>query len=136
MRRQRPRSKSKVQEVDIADPVGREVLIDVKASGPCHADLGVATFIERYTFPAVLGHELTRAVSAVAPVTNQKHVHGVYMGSSNLKRDIPLYASLYLQGRMNLDRLVSREISRHRIDEGYESLKDGNTARVVITDLT
>ncbi|MGW0857506.1 zinc-binding dehydrogenase [Streptomyces sp. NPDC002690] len=73
---------------------------------------------------------------SMAAVMDQKHVHGVYMGSSNLKRDIPLYASLYLQGRMNLDDLVSREISLDQIDEGYESLKDGNTARVVITDLS
>ncbi|MFD6425024.1 hypothetical protein [Streptomyces sp. NPDC060198] len=58
------------------------------------------------------------------------------MGSSDLKRDIALYAALPLQGRMNLDDLVSREISRDRIDEGCESLKAGNTARVVITDLS
>ncbi|MCX5400792.1 hypothetical protein [Streptomyces sp. NBC_00102] len=36
----------KVREVDIADPIGREVLIDVKASGLRHSDLSVATFIE------------------------------------------------------------------------------------------
>jgi S-(hydroxymethyl)glutathione dehydrogenase/alcohol dehydrogenase len=74
-------------------------------------------------------------LGSMAAVTDQKHVHGVYMGSSNLKRDIPLYASLYLQGRLNLDDLVSKEISLDRIDEGYASLTDGHTARVVVTDL-
>jgi S-(hydroxymethyl)glutathione dehydrogenase/alcohol dehydrogenase len=28
-----------VEEVDIAEPMGREVLIDVQASGLCHTDL-------------------------------------------------------------------------------------------------
>ncbi|ROO86348.1 S-(hydroxymethyl)glutathione dehydrogenase/alcohol dehydrogenase [Actinocorallia herbida] len=74
-------------------------------------------------------------VNSVAALTASQKVQGVYMGSSNLKRDIPLYASLYLQGRFHLDELVSREIALADIDEGYESLKDGKTARVVITDL-
>ncbi|MEV6654162.1 zinc-binding dehydrogenase [Streptomyces sp. NPDC051219] len=69
-------------------------------------------------------------------LNNQNRVEGVFMGSSNLKRDIPLYASLYLQGRMNLDDLVSKEISLHEINEGYEALKDSSTTRVVITDLS
>jgi S-(hydroxymethyl)glutathione dehydrogenase/alcohol dehydrogenase len=58
------------------------------------------------------------------------------MGSSNLKRDIPFYASLYLQGRMNLDALVSKQISLEEINDGYEALKDGSTVRVVITDFS
>jgi S-(hydroxymethyl)glutathione dehydrogenase/alcohol dehydrogenase len=58
----------------------------------------------------------------------------VYMGSSNLKRDIPLYAQMSLAGRFNLKDLVSKEISLGEIDEAYEALKDGSIARVVITD--
>ncbi|MFD4794364.1 zinc-binding dehydrogenase [Streptomyces anulatus] len=75
-------------------------------------------------------------VSAMTALSNSQKVQGVYMGSSHLKRDIPFYASMYLQGRMNLDDLVSREIGLADIDAGYESLKDGTTARVVITDLS
>lgn len=29
-----------IEEVSIAEPIGTEVLIDVKASGLCHSDLG------------------------------------------------------------------------------------------------
>ncbi|MGW4340022.1 zinc-binding dehydrogenase [Rhodococcus koreensis] len=75
-------------------------------------------------------------IDSVAMLTKQIHVHGVWMGSSNLKRDIPLYASLYLQGRMNLDDLVSKEISLHEINEGYDALADSSSARLVITDLS
>ena len=75
-------------------------------------------------------------VSAMAALAGSQKVQGVYMGSSNLKQDIPFYASLYLQGRMNLDDLVSKTIALADIDSGYASLKDGTTARVVITDFS
>jgi S-(hydroxymethyl)glutathione dehydrogenase/alcohol dehydrogenase len=58
------------------------------------------------------------------------------MGSSNLKRDIPFYAQMSLAGRFNLKGLVSKEIGLGEINEGYESLKDGSIARVVITDFS
>ena len=63
----------------------------------------------------------------------QKKVQGVYMGHANIKRDIPFYASLFLQGRLNLTDLVSAEISLDDIDEAYEELRTGRTARSVIT---
>lgn len=66
-------------------------------------------------------------------IVRQVIVRGVYMGSSNIKRDIPMYAALYLQGRFNLDDLISREINLSEINEAYQELKDGKIARSVIT---
>jgi len=65
-------------------------------------------------------------------IGGQKHVHGVNFGSTSAKRDIPIYAELYLQGRMNLDDLVSKKISLRDVNEGYAALKDGSLTRVVI----
>lgn len=73
-------------------------------------------------------------VSSFDALTSQKHVHGVYMGSTTPKRDIPMIAELYLQGRYQLDPLVSKTISIDEINEGYESLSDPNVNRVVITE--
>lgn len=64
---------------------------------------------------------------------NQVTVRGVYMGSTNIKRDIPMYADLYLQGRFNLDDLISREINIAEINDAYLDLKKGVIARSVIT---
>jgi S-(hydroxymethyl)glutathione dehydrogenase / alcohol dehydrogenase len=44
-----------------------------------------------------------------------------------------MYAELYLQGRLNLDDLVSRTISLHEVNDGYAALKDGSLTRVVVT---
>lgn len=72
-------------------------------------------------------------VDSFDALNGQKRVQGVYMGSSTLQRDIPLYAELYLQGRFNLDDLVSKEISLDEVNEGYAALKDPAINRVVIT---
>jgi S-(hydroxymethyl)glutathione dehydrogenase/alcohol dehydrogenase len=66
-------------------------------------------------------------------IGGQKHVHGVNFGSTNAKRDIPMYAELYLQGRMNLDDLVSKRISLREVNDGYAALRDGSLNRVVVT---
>src|SRR6266852_5829782 len=66
-------------------------------------------------------------------IGGQKRVLGVNFGSTNAKRDIPMYAQLYLQGRMNLDDLVSKEISVREVNDGYAALTDGSLNRVVVT---
>lgn len=63
-----------------------------------------------------------------------KHVEGVYMGSSNLKHDIPMYAKLYLEGRLNLDDLIYKEINIDEVQEGYQELIQGKIiGRSVVT---
>jgi S-(hydroxymethyl)glutathione dehydrogenase/alcohol dehydrogenase len=66
-------------------------------------------------------------------IGGQKRVQGVNFGSTNFKRDIPMYAELYLQGRMNLDGLVSKRIALRDANDGYAALKDGSLNRVVVT---
>ena len=66
-------------------------------------------------------------------IGGQKRVIGVNFGSTNAKRDIPVYAQLYLQGQMNLDDLVSKRISLREVNDGYAALKDGSLNRVVVT---
>lgn len=63
----------------------------------------------------------------------QQGVRGSWLGSSNFYHDIPLYVDLYLQGRLNLDDLVSRTIALDDINEAYEELERGGIARSVIT---
>jgi S-(hydroxymethyl)glutathione dehydrogenase/alcohol dehydrogenase len=57
-----------VHDVDIAEPVGREVLVDVRASGLCHTDLTLAAHpLPGYEPPVVLGHEIAGVVTALGP---------------------------------------------------------------------
>jgi S-(hydroxymethyl)glutathione dehydrogenase/alcohol dehydrogenase len=77
--------------------------------------------------------EVALSVNIFDAIGGQKRVLGVNFGSTNAKRDIPMYAQLYLQGRMNLDDLVSKEIGLREVNDGYSMLKDGSLNRVVVT---
>jgi S-(hydroxymethyl)glutathione dehydrogenase/alcohol dehydrogenase len=55
-----------LEDIEIAAPMGREVLIDVQASGLCHTDLLFATH-NIVPMPAVLGHEVSGIVARSAP---------------------------------------------------------------------
>jgi S-(hydroxymethyl)glutathione dehydrogenase/alcohol dehydrogenase len=69
-----------VEDVEIATPTGREVLVDVQASGLCHTDLLFATH-DIVPTPAVLGHEVAGIVAAVGPDVSQVHVGDHVVGS-------------------------------------------------------
>jgi S-(hydroxymethyl)glutathione dehydrogenase/alcohol dehydrogenase len=57
----------------------------------------------------VASPEVSLAFNIFDAIGGQKRAQGVNYGSTNFKRDIPMYADLYLQGRLNLDDLVSKE---------------------------
>lgn len=61
-------------------------------------------------------------------------VRPVFMGSTNVAFDIPLYAELYLQGRWNLDDLVSHTLPLTDVADGFERLRKGELTRAVITE--
>jgi S-(hydroxymethyl)glutathione dehydrogenase/alcohol dehydrogenase len=77
--------------------------------------------------------EVDFGVNIFNAIAGQKRVQAVNFGSTNAKRDIPMYAELYLQGRMNLDDLVSKRIALRDVNDGYAALKDGSLTRVVVT---
>ena len=81
----------------------------------------------------VAGPDSQVTVNLVSAVLRQPRVVGVNTGSSNFKRDIPLYSRMYLDGRFELDALVSAEISLDQIESGYQKLADPEITRVVIT---
>jgi S-(hydroxymethyl)glutathione dehydrogenase/alcohol dehydrogenase len=62
--------------------------------------------------------ELSLDLNIFDAIGGQKRVQGVNFGSTNFKRDIPMYAGLYLQGRMNLDDLVSKTIALRDVNDG------------------
>ena len=68
------------EDVQIAAPIGREVLVNVQASGLCHTDLLFATH-NIVPMPAVLGHEVAGIVAAVGPDVAQFHVGDHVVGS-------------------------------------------------------
>ncbi|GAA2228142.1 Zn-dependent alcohol dehydrogenase [Herbiconiux moechotypicola] len=81
----------------------------------------------------IIDPSATLPLLTIGLIGAQKRIQGVYMGSTTPKHDIPLYADLYLQGRFELDDLMSREIALDGVNEGYAALKEPDVTRVVIT---
>ena len=84
-----------------------------------------------------VGHgEASIELNSFEMLQGKYRVEGVYMGSTNPKADVPMVVDLYGQGRFELDKLVSQEISLGEINEAYKMLSDPDIARIVVTDFT
>jgi Zn-dependent alcohol dehydrogenase len=63
----------------------------------------------------------------------EKTVMGSYYGSANTSIDFPYYADLYLEGKLELNKLVSRTYPLDKINEAYLDLLGGSSARGIIS---
>ena len=100
----------------------------VAEQGLAMLGVGGGLYLGGVTTPAV-----NIDLNIFAAIGGQKRVQGVNFGSTNFKHDIPMYSELYLQGRMNLDDLVSKKIALRDVNDGYAALQDGSLNRVVVT---
>lgn len=66
-------------------------------------------------------------------VAEARTIKGSYIGTCVPGRDIPVFIQLYRQGRMPVDRLVTRTLSLDRINEAFDQLADAKVVRQVIT---
>ena len=72
------------------------------------------------------------SVPAVSLVAEERTVRGSYMGSAVPRRDLPRFVSLYLAGRLPVDRLLTHRLTLDQVNEGFDRLADGAAVRQVI----
>ena len=65
-------------------------------------------------------------------VSEEKAIRGSYMGSCVPVRDIPRFISLYRQGRLPIDRLISRRLPLEEINEGFDRLHSLAAVRQIV----
>lgn len=80
------------------------------------------------------GADVPITFNAFSFMRNRNRIESVYMGSANLKVDIPFFASLEARGLLRLDELITDTISLEEINEGYRRLKEGSVARLVVVN--
>ncbi|HQF93667.1 MAG TPA: zinc-binding dehydrogenase [Microthrixaceae bacterium] len=61
-----------------------------------------------------------------------KELKGCLFGSGNPRADIPMLLSLYREGQLKLDELVTKTYTLDQINEGYQDMRDGKNIRGVI----
>jgi Zn-dependent alcohol dehydrogenase len=101
-------------------PAVQEQCLDVVRPGGTVVLVGVSPMGSDTNLPGAI---ITR---------QEKTVTGSYYGSANTSRDFPLYADLYLKGRLDLNRLISQSYTLEQINEAYKDMLGGEMARGVI----
>ena len=85
------------------------------------------------TVTASLPHPThTMALPGTNLVAEERTVKGSYVGSCVPARDIPRFISLYQQGLLPVDRLMSERIGLDDINAGFDRLADGGTVRQIL----
>ncbi len=67
-----------------------------------------------------------------ADLLSGKRVHGCVMGDNRFPIDVPRLIDFYKRGMLDLDTMLAEHISLDQINEGYDKLKSGASARSVI----
>lgn len=62
----------------------------------------------------------------------EKTLKGTMYGSVRPNLDFPVLVDLYLEGRLQLDLLVSRTYALDQINEGFAAMRAGQVARGVV----
>ncbi len=62
----------------------------------------------------------------------ERKLQGSRMGSNRFRVDMPRLVDLYLQGRLDLDNLISARITLDQVSEGFAAMRSGEVARSVI----
>jgi Zn-dependent alcohol dehydrogenase len=61
-----------------------------------------------------------------------KELKGCLFGSGNPRFDIPNLLSMYREGQLKLDEMVTRRYTLDQINEGYADMKSGKNIRGII----
>ncbi len=62
----------------------------------------------------------------------RKELVGCIFGNANPRYDIPRLLALYMDGKLKLDEMVTKEYTLDEINQGYQDMRDGKNIRGVI----
>jgi NDMA-dependent alcohol dehydrogenase len=87
----------------------------------------------------------TCVATAISPMTStdvqlnlfeltlwQKELKGAVFGALNPRHDIPNLLSMYTEGSLKLDELITRTYTLDQINDGYQDMRDGKNIRGVL----
>src|SRR5216684_480753 len=62
----------------------------------------------------------------------ERKIQGTMMGGNRFRIDMPRYIDFYLQGRLNLDEMISKRGKLEDVNEAFRAMKAGEVARTVL----
>ncbi|MEM1420248.1 MAG: Zn-dependent alcohol dehydrogenase [Pseudomonadota bacterium] len=83
-------------------------------------------------FVGMPGNDETMALPSASVIRDEKLVTGSIFGSAQTGRDFARFADLYLEGRLPVDRMISRRYRLEEINEACADMLTGRSGRGVI----
>lgn len=142
-------------KLEIAKRFGATDVVDASTTDPVEAVLeltgGVDHCIEVVGLPATIeqayGMLRTRGTATVVglphpgdtvtlPATAllaEKRLQGSRLGGTQLRVDAPLYAEMYLSGRLDLDPLLGFTVTLDQVGEALDQIDSSASARTIVT---
>jgi len=129
--------------IDALDPDAAKQILELTKGGVHHAieavgrpasgDLAVAS-LRRGGTATILGmmpldHKV--GLSAIDLLSGKK-LQGAIMGGNHFPVDLPRLVDFYMRGLLDLDSIIAERIPLEGINEGFEKMKQGHSARSVI----
>ena len=74
----------------------------------------------------------TLSITPLSLVAEERTLKGSYIGSCVPVRDVPRYISLFNEGRLPVDKLLSRTLTLDEINDGFDALAAGKAVRQVV----
>ncbi|SIN66958.1 S-(hydroxymethyl)glutathione dehydrogenase / alcohol dehydrogenase [Parasphingorhabdus marina DSM 22363] len=103
----------------VGRPQSAQLTVDVLRRGGTATILGMMPLDEKVGLSAM-------------DLLSGKTLQGAIMGDTRFPVDIPRLVDFYMKGVLKLDELISDRISLEQVNEGFEAMEKGVTARSVI----
>jgi S-(hydroxymethyl)glutathione dehydrogenase/alcohol dehydrogenase len=87
-------------------------------------------------YTGLSGVETVTHLSGARITRQEKTIMGSYYGTANPARDFPRFGEMYLNGRLDLDRMITKTYPLEQINEAYQDLIAGRGARGVVEFLS
>ncbi|KUO53285.1 MAG: alcohol dehydrogenase [Sphingomonadales bacterium BRH_c3] len=105
------------------EAVGRQASADLSVA--CLRRGGTATILGMMPLDCKVGLGALDLLSG-------KKLQGAIMGMNHFPVDLPRLVDFYLRGLLDLDTIIAERIPLERINEGFEKMKGGHSARSVV----
>ena len=130
--------------IDASSDTAADEVIEISRGGVHHAIEAVGRAQSAATAVKVLRRGGTATVLGMLPPSEKvglsaidllsgKKLQGGFMGYNRFPVDIPRLVDFYLRGALDLDTIIADRLPLARINDAFDELRRGDTARSVIT---
>ena len=107
-----------IETVDLEGPKAGEVLVEIKATGICQTDYYTPSGAEISTRPFQL--------------VTCRNWEGSAIGTARGRTDVPKIVDGYMEGKINIDDLITHTMPLDDIIKGFDLMKRGESIQSVV----